>query len=231
MTLEQPQGYRKVGWMARRARPGERRFADGSDPVAAEERTALLEQLAALGFNVGADVSLSTEALGAILALAQNEMQKAATKLANVRQQQNFAEVRSRSGHGPLSAAELVAFAVPEPPQFFCDDITPEELGRLLARQGGRVLQAGPEGTAFEIAKGRYSEAPNFDVYLKGHAGDPLRVNRVGRGYDVVDRPALSLALAVQPDVIAGLASEATLRQRGFLARFLYSAPASLVGG
>src|SRR5262249_45208617 len=54
-------------------------------------------------------------------------------------------------------AQELAAFAVPEPPQLFCDDITPEELGRLLARQGGRVLQAGPEGTAFEIAKGRYS--------------------------------------------------------------------------
>src|SRR5262249_9782131 len=46
-----------------------------------------------------------------------------------------------------------------------------------------------------------------------------------------VERPALSLALTVQPDVIAGLASEATLRQRGFLARFLYSAPTSLVGG
>src|SRR5262249_3766235 len=66
-------------------------------------------------------------------------------------------------------ARELEAHRVPEPPQFFCDDVTPEALTKLLARQGGRMLQAGAEGTAFEIMKGRYSEGrPNFDVYLKG---------------------------------------------------------------
>jgi hypothetical protein len=38
------------------------------------------------------------------------------------------------------------------------------------------------------------------------------------------------LALAVQPDVIRGLAEHAGMRGRGFLARFLYALPASLVG-
>jgi hypothetical protein len=127
-------------------------------------------------------------------------------------------------------ARELTGRPVPDSPQLICDDITPEELARLLARQGGRMLQASPEGTAFEIAKGRYSETANFDVYLKGHAGDPLCVNRVSREVNFVDSPALSLALAVQPDVISGLAERAAMRGRGFLARFLYSVPLSLVG-
>jgi hypothetical protein len=127
-------------------------------------------------------------------------------------------------------ARELAAHQVPDPPQLYCDDVPPEKLAKLLARQGGRILQASPEGTAFEIVKGRYSETANFEVYLKGHAGDALRVDRISREQDTVDRPALSLALAVQPDVIRGLADQSSLRGRGFLARFLYAIPKSLVG-
>ncbi len=131
---------------------------------------------------------------------------------------------------GAALAKELDECRVPFAPQLYCDDVTPERLGQLLAQQGGRMLQASAEGTAFEIAKGRYSETANFDVYLKGHAGDPLRVGRVGRDQDEVDRPALSAALAVQPDVIVGLAEQASMRGRGFLARWLYAVPQSTVG-
>jgi hypothetical protein len=127
-------------------------------------------------------------------------------------------------------AKELAAHTVPEEPRFYCDDVTPEKLGNLLARQGGRILQASAEGTAFEIAKGRYNETANFDIYLKAHAGDPLRSDRVSRENDTVENPALSLALAVQPDVIRGLAGQASMRGRGFLARFLYAIPVSRVG-
>jgi hypothetical protein len=128
------------------------------------------------------------------------------------------------------AARQLARHVLPFPPQLFCDDETTESLSRLLAQQGGRMLQASAEGTAFEIAKGRYSESANFDVYLKGHAGDPLRVGRISREGETVPDPALSLALTVQPDVIAGLAEAATMRRRGFLARFFYSLPVSLVG-
>jgi hypothetical protein len=129
-------------------------------------------------------------------------------------------------------AKQLASHEVPQPPRLYCDDETPESLAKLLAEQGGRMLQASAEGTAFEIVKGRYSEKgrPNFDVYLKGHSGDSLRVGRVSRGRDTVDRPALSLALAVQPDVIRGLAEHACMRGRGFLARPFYSLPESKVG-
>jgi replicative DNA helicase len=114
--------------------------------------------------------------------------------------------------------------------KLLCDDETPEHLAKLLAENGGRMLQTSAEGTPFEIVLGRYSDKPNCDVYLKGHAGDYLSVGRIGREGEKIDRPALSLALAVQPDVIAGLAREASLAARGFLARFLYSVPPSRVG-
>jgi hypothetical protein len=128
-------------------------------------------------------------------------------------------------------ARDLAAHEVPALPCMFCDDETPEHLANVLAEQGGRILQASAEGTAFEIAKGRYSDGKgSFDTYLKGHEGDPLRTGRMSRKGETVEQPALSVALAVQPDVIRGLAEDSTMKGRGFLARFLYSVPTSRVG-
>ena len=50
-------------------------------------------------------------------------------------------------------AKELAAHVVPESPLMLCDDETPEDLGRLLTRHGGRMLLASAEGTIFEMAK------------------------------------------------------------------------------
>jgi hypothetical protein len=127
-------------------------------------------------------------------------------------------------------AEELERHKVPAEPVLIIDDDTPESVAKTLAEQGGRLLQAAPEGTPIEIAKGRYTEKPNFDVYLKSHSGDTLRTGRVVRKREDIARPALSAALAVQPSVIEGLAEVATLATRGFLARWLYAIPASLVG-
>jgi replicative DNA helicase len=79
---------------------------------------------------------------------------------------------------------------------------------------------------------GRYSQAtgPNLGVYLKGHAGDLLKVDRRGRPPEYVERPCLTIGLAVQPEVLRGLAGRPGFGGRGLLARFLYSLPQSLVG-
>jgi hypothetical protein len=141
------------------------------------------------------------------------------------------ADVERLKTEAKEAARQLAAHYVPELPQLYCDDVTPEKLANLLAHQGERMFQSSAEGTVFEICKGRYSESPNFDVYLKGHSGDSFRTGRITRGTDTVNRPALTVVLAVQPDVIAGLASEVQMRGRGFLARWLYSLPPSKVGG
>ncbi len=93
-----------------------------------------------------------------------------------------------------------------------------------------RIWRGNAEGGAFETMAGRYSDVANIDVYLKAHAGEDVRVDRVGRPSVHLKRPALTLGLAVQPDVIRGLAGKPGFRGRGLLARFFFSMPSSLVG-
>jgi hypothetical protein len=128
-------------------------------------------------------------------------------------------------------AAEASSLVVPPLPRWLVDDATPEALAGLLATYG-RIALLSPEGDVFDQMAGRYNQAagPNLGVYLKGHAGDLLKVDRRGRPPEYVERPCLTIGLAVQPEVLRGLASRPGFGGRGLLARFLYSLPASLVG-
>jgi replicative DNA helicase len=127
-------------------------------------------------------------------------------------------------------AAEAASLVVPPVPRWLVDDATPEALAGLLAAYG-RIALLSPEGDVFDQMAGRYSQAgPNLGVYLKGHAGDLLKVDRRGRAPEYVERPCLTIGLAVQPDILRGLAGRPGFGGRGLLARFLYSLPESLVG-
>jgi hypothetical protein len=128
-------------------------------------------------------------------------------------------------------AAEATSLVVPPVPRWLVDDATPEALAGLLATYG-RIALLSPEGDVFDQMAGRYNQhaGPNLGVYLKGHAGDLLKVDRRGRPPEYVERPCLTIGLAVQPEVLRGLASRPGFGGRGLLARFLYSLPASLVG-
>ncbi|MGE3511476.1 MAG: YfjI family protein, partial [Vicinamibacterales bacterium] len=126
---------------------------------------------------------------------------------------------------------ELEQIAVPAPPQLIADDVTSEALTRLLYDHRERMAVFSAEGDLFEIMAGRYSDGSgNFAVYLKGHAGDMLKVNRVGRPPDYVRRPALTLAITAQPAVLEGLARKDGFRGKGLLARPIYAVPVNLVG-
>jgi hypothetical protein len=128
-------------------------------------------------------------------------------------------------------AAEAAALVVPPLPRWLVDDATPEALAGLLATYG-RIALLSPEGDVFDQMAGRYNQTagPNLGVYLKGHAGDLLKVDRRGRPPEYVERPCLTIGLTVQPEVLRGLASRPGFGGRGLLARFLYSLPPSLVG-
>jgi replicative DNA helicase len=127
--------------------------------------------------------------------------------------------------------AEAARLVVPPIPRWLVDDATPEALAGLLATYG-RIALLSPEGDVFDQMAGRYNQTagPNLGVYLKGHAGDLLKVDRRGRPPEYVERPCLTIGLAVQPEVLRGLASRPGFGGRGLLARFLYSLPPSLVG-
>lgn len=119
-------------------------------------------------------------------------------------------------------------------PRYTADDATVEAVTRLLFEQGGRIAILSPEGDAFDLMAGRYSAngVPNIGTYLKGHAGDTIRVDRVNkdRPPEHIPSPALTIGLAIQPEVLRGLADNKGFRGRGLLARFLFSLPSSRVG-
>ena len=141
-------------------------------------------------------------------------------------EERNSAEADARE-----IADELSRIEIPVAPQLLADDCTPEAVAGLLADQGGRIAIVSAEGGIFDIIGGRYSDkGVNLDVYLKGYSGDSLRVNRRSRGLEHVQNPALTIVLTVQPDIINCLAETQAFRNRGLLARFLYSMPGSKVG-
>jgi replicative DNA helicase len=119
---------------------------------------------------------------------------------------------------------------LPPEPRLIADDATPEAIAKLLAEQGERLAILSTEGGIFELLAGRYSDRPNLDLFLKAHDGDPHAVDRV-KGVPIYLRaPLLTVAVAVQPHVIAGLADKPGFRGLGLLGRFLYSIPKSRVG-
>ena len=129
------------------------------------------------------------------------------------------------------AAEALEQLDVPTPPRLFTTDVTPEKLASMLHENRGRMAVLSAEGGIFDLMAGRYSSGiPNLDVYLAGHAGDPIRVDRRGRSPEYVDRPALTMGLAVQPYVLSRIGRKDDFTGRGLLDRFLYAIPAGTVG-
>lgn len=128
---------------------------------------------------------------------------------------------------GMAQTAETVT--VPVEPQLLADDATAETATTRMAEQGGRIAVISAEGGIFDIVAGRYSGSPNMEVFLKGHAGDRLRVDRQNRR-EYIDHPALTMGLAVQPSVLDDIGRNTTFKGRGLVGRFLYSMPVSMLG-
>lgn len=129
------------------------------------------------------------------------------------------------------AAAAAEAIEVPALPRLVADDVTAESAATLLSEQNGRLAVLSAEGGIFATLAGRYSSGiPNLEVFLKGHAGDMLRVDRKGRPAEHIDHPALTLGLAIQPDVLTDIATMPGFRGRGLLARILYALPPNTVG-
>ncbi len=115
-------------------------------------------------------------------------------------------------------------------PKLFTGDTTAETLQTLLVKQGERMAVLTDEAGIFLVMAGLYSGGQaSLDVFLQGHAGSPVRVDRAEREA-YLERPAMSFGLALQPGVLADVASGRRFRDSGLLARFLYAIPESNVG-
>ncbi len=127
-------------------------------------------------------------------------------------------------------AQEMHAEPIPTAPVLLASEPTPEALSRQMVANHGRALLASAEADALDIVQGRYSGSRNYGILLKGHAGDAVRAQRVGRAGDTIDRPALAVALCVQPQAVRELWSDPHAEGRGFLARFAVVYPADRIG-
>ena len=147
-------------------------------------------------------------------------------------------EIEDKMARGEADENELDAIAEEisrykelAPIQLFLDDVTPEKLISVLSVQDGIASIISAEGGIFDqLSGGMYSPKVNIDVFLKAHAGDSIRIDRIGRNSESVDSPALTLLFAIQPNVLSGLMHNKTFRGRGLTARFLYTIPESHVG-
>ena len=121
---------------------------------------------------------------------------------------------------------------IPElkPARFFADDCSSEALTSLMAANGGVFSVISTEGGIFDIMAGRYSNKANIDIWLKGHCGDIIYVDRMTRDSECILHPTLSAILTIQPSVLDEIMSNTTMTGRGLIARFLYSSPPSRIG-
>jgi hypothetical protein len=150
------------------------------------------------------------------------------------------AEKRAADASGPEArdaelearslAVEVAEMPAPTSPRLYAADATPEAIASMMAANGGNLSVLSAESGIFGMMAGRYSKAPDLDIFLKGHAGDEHRVDRRGRPSEIIEAAVLTLGLAVQPYVLRQAAANTEFVGRGLLDRFLYALPVPTVG-
>ena len=171
--------------------------------------------------------------------IIEPEIKKAKADHATITEQIN--QLRKQAGKAKGSEfdslkkeiAELEAELpeIPKVPQVWAQDVTPENLGTIMGENTERMAVLSDESGIFDILAGRYSGGiPNLDLFLQGHAGSPVRVNRGTRPPIFMQNPGLTLGLSPQPEVLRGLTTNPSFRGRGLLGRFLYALPPSNLG-
>lgn len=168
------------------------------------------------------------------------EIKKAESRLAmqkeRIKQQRQMA-AKEKDEHKAASLMDKVIEMeaelpeVPSLPRVYTSDVTTEHLGTMMEHNNGELGLLSAEGGIFETMAGRYNQGvPNIDLYLNGHAGDPVRIDRGSKPAVILDNPRLTIALAVQPDVLHSLSTKPGFKGRGLLGRFLYALPPSNLG-
>ena len=162
--------------------------------------------------------------------LEMNKIQKNVLKKEQVNLETKAAKGKLEHYEMEELAQRIADFKEITPLRLFVDDVTTEKLTSVLAEGNGKAAIVSAEGGIFDMLSGLYTKSVNIDVMLKGHSGDSIRVDRIGRNSESIMNPALTVLLMVQPSVLSGLMQNGTFRGRGLTARFMYCMPKSIVG-
>lgn len=107
-------------------------------------------------------------------------------------------------------------------------DSTPESIAADLHEQGGKITLIDAEGgELFQILTGRYEGQgrSNIGIVLQAHGDRQAIISRKGKEPMIIDYPALTMVLTVQPSVIRRMAEKTEFKDRGLLGRFFYALP------
>lgn len=108
-------------------------------------------------------------------------------------------------------------------------DVTPEALVQAARTTNGAITIATAEGNIINVLTGRsYNRqggAPNLDIFLNGHDGEPFHNYRVTTGEVNLPRVDISMLIAAQPSLLETLCNSPDANGRGLLQRFLIFAP------
>jgi hypothetical protein len=116
-------------------------------------------------------------------------------------------------------------------PDLLVQSFTPEGLRDMLEANGERVGIVSAEADAAELMGARYSDAgPSIDLLLCAHAGDPITTRRAGGRVVPLDRPAVGMVLAVQPEAVRAVLGDRAAKGRGLIDRMLLILPPSRMG-
>lgn len=96
-----------------------------------------------------------------------------------------------------IKQSELDELQEVKPLRLYADDCSSEALTTLLSENDGMMAVISAEGSIFDIIAGRYNSKINMDVWLKGHSGDEIRVDRKNRMTEYISNPRLTTVLAI----------------------------------
>ncbi len=126
---------------------------------------------------------------------------------------------------------ELAAIGEPVVPRLLADDTTAEALAGLLASHGRIAIIASESALVDNLVGGRYSEgSANLHLLCAAYSGESVTIDRRGRDPEDLERPLVTVALAVQPHVLQALTEHPVARSQGLVARFAYSLPETHLG-
>jgi hypothetical protein len=87
---------------------------------------------------------------------------------------------RRHARHG-LNSGRPVTWCSSLRTTILSEDSTPEAITGLMVENHGRAAVIAAETDALDTIVGRYSKVSNLWILLKGHSGEPHRVDRRGR--------------------------------------------------
>ena len=112
-------------------------------------------------------------------------------------------------------------------------DITPAELGYVIAENDGRMAIYTDEGGEVFALMDRFADkSPQIESYLKCFNGSHLAIDRAHKDRPPVNvrKPALTIVSALQPSVMDRIAENTHFQGRGLFERFAWAIPKNTVG-